>query len=52
MTTQEARIKQLQMELFILAAKRSLRPSINDNIRMNAIFDELYKLTNNDMFKL
>lgn len=46
------RIKELKNELFILMARRSLRPCVKENSRMWAIMRELYKLTGNEIYNL
>jgi hypothetical protein len=43
---------QLLRKLFILAAKRSMRPSMTDNVTMRLIFEELHMLTDKDEYKL
>jgi hypothetical protein len=48
----EQRISQLKNELFILMARRSLIPSIQDNGRQWVIMAELYELTQNEKFNL
>ena len=42
----------LLRKLFILAAKRSMRPSMADNQTMWLILAELYQLTDNELYKL
>lgn len=42
----------LLRKLFILAAKRSMRPSMTDNVSMRLIFEELYMLTEKEEYKL
>lgn len=42
----------LLRKLFILAAKRSMRPSMTDNKAMYLILEELYLLTDNEVYKL
>lgn len=42
----------LLRKLFILAAKRSMRPSMTDNKVMYLILEELYLLTDNEVYKL
>ena len=42
----------LLRKLFILAAKRSMRPSMTDNQSMWLLLEELYLLTENDIYKL
>jgi hypothetical protein len=50
---QEAeRIKELKNELFVLMARRSLRPCVKENKRMWSIMNELYELTKDENFKL
>lgn len=46
------RIKTLKNELFLLMARRSLRPSVGENSRMWSIMRELYELTGDENFKL
>ena len=48
----EQRISQLKNELFILMARRSLLPSIQDNGRQWVVMAELYELTKNEQFNL
>ena len=48
----EQRISQLKNELFILIARRSLLPTIQDNGRQWAVMAELYELTKNEKFNL
>ncbi len=43
---------ELLRKLFVLTAKRSMRPSMTDNIAMRLIFEELYLLTDKDEYKL
>lgn len=43
---------QLLRKLFILAAKRSMRPSMHDNQAMRLMFEELHLLTDKDEYKL
>lgn len=45
-------IRLLTKELTFLTARRSLRPSIEDNKRMNEIFAELYELTGDKKYLL
>jgi hypothetical protein len=47
-----AQENQLLRKLFILAAKRSMRPSMADNQAMWLILAELYQLTDNELYKL
>ena len=42
----------LLRKLFILAAKRSMRPSMTDNMSMRLLLEELHMLTENDIYKL
>jgi len=42
----------LLRKLFILAAKRSMRPSMTDNQMMWLLLEELYLLTENEVYKL
>ena len=48
----EQRISQLKNELFILIARRSLLPTIQDNGRQWVVMAELYELTKNEKFNL
>jgi len=48
----DKRISELKNELFILMARRSLLPSIQDNGRQWAVMAELYELTKNEKFNL
>jgi hypothetical protein len=48
----EDRIKDLKNELFILIARRSLRPCVKENARQWAIMRELYEITKNEMYNL
>jgi hypothetical protein len=43
---------ELLRKLFVLTAKRSMRPSMTDNMGMRLIFEELHLLTNKDEYKL
>ena len=43
---------QLLHNLYLLNAKRSLRPSLKDNLQMTLILEELYLLTEKDKYKL
>ena len=43
---------ELLRKLFVLTAKRSMRPSMTDNIAMRLIFEELHLLTDKDEYKL
>jgi len=43
---------ELLRKLFILTAKRSMRPAMSDNIAMRLIFEELHLLTDKDEYKL
>lgn len=43
---------ELLRKLFILTAKRSMRPAMNDNMAMRLIFEELLLLTDKDEYKL
>lgn len=47
-----AKENQLLSKLFILAAKRSMRPSMTDNQSMWLLLQELYLLTDNEVYKL
>ena len=42
----------LLRKLFILAAKRSMRPSMADNQAMWLILEQLHQLTGNELYKL
>lgn len=46
------RENQLLRKLFILAAKRSMRPAMSDNMAMRLIFEELLLLTDKDEYRL
>jgi hypothetical protein len=43
---------ELLRKLFILAAKRSMRPSMQDNETMKLLFEELYLLTDKEIYKV
>jgi hypothetical protein len=43
---------ELLRKLFLLTAKRSMRPAMQDNITMRLIFEELHLLTDKDEYKL
>jgi len=43
---------ELLRKLFVLTAKRSMRPSMTDNVTMRLIFEELHLLTDKDEYKL
>jgi hypothetical protein len=43
---------ELLRKLFVLTAKRSMRPAMQDNITMRLIFEELHLLTDKDEYKL
>jgi hypothetical protein len=43
---------ELLRKLFVLTARRSMRPAMTDNLTMRLIFEELYLLTNKDEYKL
>ena len=43
---------ELLRKLFLLTAKRSMRPAMQDNITMRLIFEELHVLTDKDEYKL
>ncbi len=45
-----AKENQLLRKLFILAAKRSMRPSMTDNKIMWLLLEELYLLTENEVY--
>ncbi len=42
----------LLRKLFVLTAKRSMRPAMSDNMAMRLIFEELHLLTEKDEYKL
>jgi hypothetical protein len=42
----------LLRKLFVLKAKRSMRPAMSDNMAMRLIFEELHLLTEKDEYKL
>lgn len=44
--------KKLLRQLFVLTAKRSMRPSMTDNMTMRLIFEELLLLTDKDEYRL
>jgi hypothetical protein len=46
------RARALQRELNFLAARRLMRPSIEDSRRMYAIFQEMYTITNDKKWLL
>lgn len=50
--SEEEHIKALKSELFLLMARRSLRPCVKENSRMWSIMAELYELTGDENFKL
>ena len=43
---------ELLRKLFVLTAKRSMRPAMSDNMAMRLIFEELHLLTDKDEYKL
>jgi hypothetical protein len=43
---------ELLRKLFVLTSRRSLRPSMEENTKMWLIFEELYLLTENKMYKI
>lgn len=43
---------ELLHKLFVLTARRSMRPAMSDNIAMRLIFEELHLLTDKDEYKL
>ena len=43
---------ELLRKLFVLTAKRSMRPAMSDNLAMRLIFEELHLLTDKDEYKL
>jgi hypothetical protein len=43
---------ELLRKLFVLTARRSMRPAMTDNLTMRLIFEELYLLTDKDEYKL
>jgi len=43
---------ELLRKLFVLTAKRSMRPSMTDNVAMRLIFEELHLLTDKDEYRL
>jgi hypothetical protein len=43
---------QLLHNLYLCTAKRSLRPSLKDNLQMTLILEELYLLTEKEKYKL
>jgi hypothetical protein len=42
----------LLRKLFVLTARRSMRPAMTDNLTMRLIFEELHLLTDKDEYKL
>ncbi len=42
----------LLRKLFVLTAKRSMRPAMTDNMAMRLIFEELHLLTDKEEYKL
>ena len=46
------REKEIMRRLLILACRRLIRPSMQDSAEMNALFIELYELTNDEEFNL
>jgi hypothetical protein len=43
---------ELLRKLFVLTAKRSMRPAMSDNMSMRLIFEELLLLTDKDEYRL
>jgi len=43
---------ELLRQLFVLTSKRSMRPSMQENMQMRLIFEELHLLTDKDEYKL
>jgi hypothetical protein len=43
---------ELLRKLFVLTARRSMRPAMTDNLTMRLIFEELHLLTDKDEYKL
>ena len=43
---------ELLRKLVVLTAKRSMRPSMTDNVAMRLIFEELLLLTDKDEYRL
>ena len=43
---------ELLRKLFVLTAKRSMRPAMSDNMAMRLIFEELLLLTDKDEYRL
>jgi hypothetical protein len=43
---------ELLRKLFVITARRSMRPAMSDNLTMRLIFEELHLLTNKDEYKL
>jgi hypothetical protein len=43
---------ELLRKLFVLTAKRSMRPSMTDNVAMRLIFEELHLLTDKNEYRL
>lgn len=48
----QAEIDDLLLELTVLAARRSMIPSVRDNIRMRLIFERLFIITEDPIFNL
>ena len=42
----------LLRQLFVLTSKRSMRPSMQDNMQMRIIFEQLHLLTDKEEYKL
>jgi hypothetical protein len=42
----------LLRQLFVLTSKRSMRPSMQDNMQMRLIFEQLHLLTDKEEYKL
>ena len=48
----KAKENELLRKLFVLTARRSMRPAMSDNLTMRLIFEELHLLTDKDEYKL
>jgi hypothetical protein len=42
----------LLRQLFVLTSRRSMRPSMQENMQMRLIFEQLHLLTDKDEYKL
>jgi hypothetical protein len=48
----QAEVDDLLLELTVLAARRSMIPSVRDNVRMRLIFERLFMITEDPIFNL